>query len=157
MSLEKKDYRKRLIDDKIDRYLKIFGAISIQGPKWCGKTWTSLKHANSVSYMTEKSPRDLAKVDPKYIFNQDRPQLIDEWQLVPSIWDAVRHECDSDHDKGKFILTGSTSLSKEEREDEIKHCIGCGTCSRVQLQKNEACRCVLNPQVGRKIKENRVL
>lgn len=116
-----KDYRKRLIDDKIDRYLKIFGAISIQGPKWCGKTWTSLKHANSVSYMTEKSPRDLAKVDPKYIFNQDRPQLIDEWQLVPSIWDAVRHECDSDHDKGKFILTGSTSLSKEEREDEIFH------------------------------------
>ena len=70
MSLEKKDYRKRLIDDKIDRYLKIFGAISIQGPKWCGKTWTSLKHANSVSYMTEKSPRDLAKVDPNnpYIF-----------------------------------------------------------------------------------------
>ena len=121
MSLEKKDYRKRLIDDKIDRYLKIFGAISIQGPKWCGKTWTSLKHANSVSYMTEKSPRDLAKVDPKYIFNQDRPQLIDEWQLVPSIWDAVRHECDSDHDKGKFILTGSSSLSKEEREDEIFH------------------------------------
>ncbi len=121
MSLEKKDYRKRLIDDKIDRYLKIFGAISIQGPKWCGKTWTSLKHANSVSYMTEKSPRDLAKVDPKYIFNQDRPQLIDEWQLVPGIWDAVRHECDSDHDKGKFILTGSTSLSKEEREDEIFH------------------------------------
>lgn len=121
MSLEKKDYRKRLIDDKIDRYLKIFGAISIQGPKWCGKTWTSLKHANSVSYMTEKSPRDLAKVDPKYIFNQDRPQLIDEWQLVPSIWDAVRHESDSDHDKGKFILTGSTSLSKEEREEEIFH------------------------------------
>ena len=121
MSLEKKDYRKRLIDDKIDRYLKIFGAISIQGPKWCGKSWTSLKHANSVSYMTEKSPRDLAKVDPKYIFNQDRPQLIDEWQLVPSIWDAVRHECDSDHDKGKFILTGSTSLSKEEREEEIFH------------------------------------
>ena len=121
MSLEKKDYRKRLIDDKIDRYLKIFGAISIQGPKWCGKTWTSLKHANSVSYMTEKSPRDLAKVDPKYNFNQDRPQLIDEWQLVPSIWDAVRHECDSDHDKGKFILTGSTSLSKEEREEEIFH------------------------------------
>lgn len=48
-------------------------------------------------------------------------------------------------------------LIEEEREDEIKHCIGCGICSRVQLQKNEACRCVLNPQVGRKIKENRVL
>ena len=48
-------------------------------------------------------------------------------------------------------------LIEEEKEDEIKHCIGCGTCSRVQLQKNEACRCVLNSQVGRKIKENRVL
>ena len=90
---------------RIDRYLKIFGAISIQGPKWCGKTWTSLKHANSVFiHDWKKSPRDLAKSRSKIHFNQDRPQLIDEWQLVPSIWDAVRHECDSDHDKGKFIL-----------------------------------------------------
>lgn len=45
--------------------------------------------------MTERSIRDLAKVDPKYIFNRKRPQLIDEWQLVPSIWDSVRHECGS--------------------------------------------------------------
>ena len=68
------------------------------------------------------------------------------------------HQCE-------FIFVGRellvqpdfVKLIEEEREDEIKHCIGCGTCSRVQLQKNEACRCVLNPQVGRKIKENRVL
>ena len=72
MSLVMKDYRNRLIDDKITRYLNIFGAISIQGPKWCGKTWTSLNHANSVVYMTEKGPRDLAKVDPKYIFKKAR-------------------------------------------------------------------------------------
>ena len=121
MSLRKEDYRKRLIDDKITRYLNVFGAVSIAGPKWCGKTWTSLNHANSVTYMTERGPRDLAKVDPKYIFTKERPQLIDEWQLVPSIWDAVRHECDSDHDKGKFILTGSTTLTKEEGEDEVFH------------------------------------
>lgn len=48
MSLKKEDYQKRLIDDKISKYLKIFGAISIEGPKWCGKTWTSLNYANSV-------------------------------------------------------------------------------------------------------------
>lgn len=118
MSLKKEDYKERLIDKKIDRYLNIFGAIAIEGPKWCGKTWTSLNHANSVTYMTERSSRDLAKVDPKYIFTKERPQLIDEWQLVPSIWDTVRHECDSDHQKGKFILTGSTTLVKEEDEDD---------------------------------------
>ena len=121
MSLVQKDYRKRLVDEKIDKYLKIFGAISIEGPKWCGQTWTSLNHAESVTYMTERGPRDLAKVDPKYIFNEKRPQLIDEWQLVPSIWDSVRHECDNSKDTGKFILTGSTSLDKEEKEDIVFH------------------------------------
>ncbi len=121
MSLTNKDYKTRLIDEKINKYLKIFGAISIEGPKWCGKTWTSLNHSESVSYLTERGPRDLAKVDPKYIFNEKRPQLIDEWQLVPSIWDSVRHECDSSKEKGKFILTGSTSLSKELEEEEVFH------------------------------------
>lgn len=121
MSLVQKDYRRRLIDDKIDKYLKIFGAISIEGPKWCGKTWTSLNHSESATYLTERGPRDLAKVDPKYIFNDKKPQLIDEWQLVPSIWDSVRHECDSSKGTGKFILTGSTSLNKEEKEDVVFH------------------------------------
>ena len=121
MSLKKEDYRERLIDDKISKYLKIFGAVCIEGPKWCGKTWTSLNHANSATFMTEKSSRDLARVDPKYIFTEERPQLIDEWQLVPSIWDSVRNECDSDHNKGKFILTGSTTLSKDEEENEVFH------------------------------------
>lgn len=121
MSLAKKDYRKRLVDEKIDKYLKIFGAISIEGPKWCGKTWTALNHAESVTYMTERGPRDLARVDPKYIFNEKRPQLIDEWQLVPSIWDSVRHECDNSKDTGKFILTGSTSLDKGEKEEMVFH------------------------------------
>ncbi|MBQ9327398.1 MAG: ATP-binding protein [Solobacterium sp.] len=121
MSLTKEGYRPRLIDDRIARYLRVFGAVSIEGPKWCGKTWTSLNHANSVTYLTETSARNLAKVDPKYVFTNDRPQLIDEWQVVPEVWDAVRHECDSDHDKGKFILTGSTSLKKRRGEGKIYH------------------------------------
>ena len=109
------------MDEKISRYLRVFGAVCIEGPKWCGKTWTSLNHANSVSYVTEKSVLNLASVDPKYIFTKERPQLIDEWQIVPEIWDAVRHECDSDHDKGKFILTGSTSLKKKRGEQKVYH------------------------------------
>lgn len=121
MSLTKEGYKTRLIDNRITRYLGIFGAILIEGPKWCGKTWTSLNHANSVSLVTEKSVRDNAMVDPKYIFKKDRPQLIDEWQIVPEIWDAVRNECDKDHDKGKFILTGSTSLEKSENETRVYH------------------------------------
>ena len=121
MTLTKEDYIPRLIDNKITRYLKVFGAVSIEGPKWCGKTWTSLNHANSVSYVTDKSVLNLAAVDPKYIFQKERPQLIDEWQIVPEIWDAVRHECDSDNQKGKFILTGSTSLKRDREEPGVHH------------------------------------
>lgn len=132
MSLTKEGYRSRLIDDKVARYLRIFGAVSIEGPKWCGKTWTGLNHANSVSFVTDKSVSDLAAVDPKYIFTKDRPQLIDEWQIVPGIWDAVRHECDSDHGKGKFILTGSTSLKKQNGEKAVHHS-GTGRIAPVRM------------------------
>lgn len=121
MNLEKEEYRKRLIDKKIARYLNIFGAISIQGPKWCGKTWSSLKYSKTVTYMTNKNIKELAKVDCKYIFQEQKPQLIDQWQLVPSIWDEVRHECDKDTKKGKFILTCSTTLLKDESEEEVFH------------------------------------
>ena len=85
MSLRREGYMLRLIDEKVERYLRVFGAVAIEGPKWCGKTWTGLNHANSVTYMTEKSQRNLANVDPKYVFTKERPQLIDEWQIVPGI------------------------------------------------------------------------
>ncbi len=132
MSLTKEGYRQRLIDDKISRYLRVFGAVSIEGPKWCGKTWTALNHANSVSYVTDQSVLNLAAVDPKYIFVKERPQLIDEWQIVPGIWDAVRHECDSDHEKGKFILTGSTSLRKKSSESKVHH-TGTGRIAPIRM------------------------
>lgn len=121
MLLEDNKYKKRLIDNKIEKYLKVFGAISITGPKWCGKTSTALYFADSVSYLTDKSVRDVASVKPSYIFTDTKTQLIDEWQLVPGIWDAVRHRCDRINEKGKFILTGSTSLEKDEEEEEVFH------------------------------------
>lgn len=118
MALTKEGYMRRLIDDKIERYLNVFGAVSIEGPKWCGKTWTSLNHANSAVYMTQRQYLNLARIDPKYIFMAERPQLIDEWQIIPSIWDAVRNECDQDRAKGKFILTGSTTLNSGDGDNE---------------------------------------
>lgn len=120
MSLRKDEYKKRLIDDRINEYLNIFGAILIVGPKWCGKTWTSLNHANSVVYLSNKDTRNLAKAGFVNILDDNFPELIDEWQLVPSIWDDVRNECDKSHKKGKFILTGSTTIQKDE-DDEIYH------------------------------------
>ena len=133
MSLTEKGYRKRLIDDKIERYLDVFGAISIEGAKWCGKTWTALNHAESVSYVTETNIKKLALINPKNIFTEKRPQLIDEWQIVPSIWDSVRHECDRNHSTGKFILTGSTTLRKEKQREQVHHS-GAGRIARMKMQ-----------------------
>ena len=131
MSLKKSDYKERLIDKKINEYLKIFGAISIVGPKWCGKTWTSLNHANSVKYINsnDKKILNLALFDPNLILDGEYPLLIDEWQLVPSIWDCVRRKCDEDKIKGKFILTGSST----ERENKIDHS-GAGRICKLEME-----------------------
>lgn len=133
MSLTEKGYKKRLIDDKIERYLDVFGAISIEGAKWCGKTWTALNHAESVSYVTETNIKKLALINPKNIFTEKRPQLIDEWQIVPSIWDSVRHECDRNHSTGKFILTGSNTLRKDKQREQVHHS-GAGRIARMKMQ-----------------------
>ena len=118
--MNKNEYKSRIIDEKINKYLSIAKAILITGPKWCGKTWTSLYHSNSDVSLMDKKIFELANVDPNYILKDDYPQLIDEWQVVPEIWDAVRNKCDKDNIKGKYILTGSTTLRDEEKE-KIKH------------------------------------
>lgn len=118
MSLRKEGYRDRIIDDKIRKNLKLFGAISLEGPKWCGKTWTALNHANSVVYLNNVSnnfnERTLAQMNVDLILNKEYPELIDEWQEVPAIWDGVRFKCDEDQKRGKYILTGSaTPVTKD--------------------------------------------
>ena len=80
MSLTKKGYRQRLIDPIIEENLKIFGAISIEGPKWCGKTWTALNHANSVTYLNNTADnyreRDIAKMDVNLVLDKTKPELL---------------------------------------------------------------------------------
>lgn len=113
MKLTKKGYKDRLIDKDIKENLEIFGAISIEGPKWCGKTWTALNHSNSAVFLnnTEDNFREkhLAEMDVNLVLGKEQPQTIDEWQEVPAIWDAVRFKCDQDNQKGKYILTGSAT------------------------------------------------
>ncbi|MCL2243319.1 MAG: DUF4143 domain-containing protein [Treponema sp.] len=117
MKVGKEGYITRLVDRKLSQYLKIFGAVSVEGPKWCGKTWTSLNHANSVSYIMDPagnySNRARAELNPSLVLDGKTPRVIDEWQEAPGIWDAVRFDIDSMPGFGKYILTGSVTPPRE--------------------------------------------
>ena len=111
--MERKEDLPRVIDKNIREYLRVFGAVCVEGPKWCGKTWTSSFHSNSRILLGDPignfQNRRLAEISPALILEGEAPRLIDEWQEVPAIWDAVRHEVDRSSEKGRFILTGSAT------------------------------------------------
>lgn len=111
--MNKQNYMPRIIDHKITDYLEIFGAVCVEGPKWCGKTWTSSFHSNSEIFIGDPAGnfqnRQLAQLSPALILEGETPRLIDEWQEVPPIWDAVRYKVDQTAQKGQFILTGSAT------------------------------------------------
>lgn len=131
--LTPQNYKKRIIDHKIEEYMNTCGAVCVEGPKWCGKTWTSLNHAKSVSYISSPANnfqnRMMAEMSPDLVLKGDLPRLIDEWQEVPPIWDAVRFEVDKDGDKGKFILTGSSTPKRKG----ILHS-GAGRIGRIKMR-----------------------
>ena len=99
----------RIIENTIKDTLKISGAILIEGPKFCGKTTTSLKFAKSSIALNTKNVIQYAKLNPKDILNGSFPRLIDEWQTVPDIWNQVKDNLDKEYIFGKFMLTGSTT------------------------------------------------
>lgn len=107
------DYIPRIIDRKLEEYLSVFGAVCVEGPKWCGKTWTSAYHSKSEVFVGDPAGnfqnRQLAELSPELILEGETPRLIDEWQEVPPIWDAVRYRVDQTAKKGQFILTGSAT------------------------------------------------
>ena len=111
--MEKQNYRPRIIDKTVEEYLTAFGALCIEGPKWCGKTWTSSFHSKSAIYLGDPAGnfqnRQLAEMAPTLVLQGETPRLIDEWQEVPPIWDAVRHVVDQSTQRGQFILTGSAT------------------------------------------------
>lgn len=132
MSLRKEEYIDRLVDKKIKDYLSIFGAVSIEGPKWCGKTWASLNHANSVVYLDNEETRQKAELSLDLILNHEKPELIDEWNLIPKTWDAIRRKCDETTSKGNYILTCSTKLTDAEQKEKIHHS-GAGRIGKINM------------------------
>jgi len=107
------EYRKRIIDNEIEKKLNTMGAIFIRGPKWCGKTTTATQFAKSVLEMQNPDLQsnyiELANTKPSLLLNGDKPRLIDEWQLAPNLWNAVRYAVDKSGETGQFLLTGSAT------------------------------------------------
>ncbi|MFI3167698.1 MAG: DUF4143 domain-containing protein [Bacillota bacterium] len=106
-----KSYKSRILDSILEEKLEGKGAVLIEGPKWCGKTTTAEQMAKSILYMADPISVEqniyVAEINPSLILSGDTPRLIDEWQIAPKLWDAVRFEVDHRDKLGQFILTGS--------------------------------------------------
>ena len=117
-----KKYKARIADDILRKKLEGKGAVLVEGPKWCGKTTTSEQIAKSILYMSDPEKESqyltMADINPKMLLKGKAPRLIDEWQLAPKLWDAIRFEVDHRDELGQFILTGSAVPASY---DDIKH------------------------------------
>lgn len=116
------EYRKRIADKLLEYRLEEMGAVVIEGPKWCGKTTTAGQQAQSTLFLSDpdkqKQYLELSRLNTKLLLSGAAPRLIDEWQLAPHLWDAIRHEIDQRQEDGQFILTGS---AVPPSADEIHH------------------------------------
>lgn len=132
--IDMENYRKRIADDILQKKLRSKGAVLIEGPKWCGKTTTAEQAAKSILYMDEpssiKQNLTRADLDPESLLEGDVPRLIDEWQLAPKLWDAVRFSVDHKRKFGLYILTGSAVPANL---DEIHH-TGTGRFSWLKMR-----------------------
>lgn len=120
-------YRKRIADDILKRKLEGKGAVLIEGPKWCGKTTTAEQIAASILYMDDPEKKEqnitMSELSPKRLLKGATPRLIDEWQLAPKLWDAIRFEVDHRGELGQFILTGLCRSGGHQRN----HAFGDGS------------------------------
>ena len=127
------NYLPRIVDEELDLRLRAVGATVIVGPKWCGKTTTAKQKAKSVLEMQDPDLQEgylkLASTKPSMLLEGDNPRLIDEWQLAPVLWDAVRVSVDRRQEKGLYLLTGSVVVD----EEKIKH-TGIGRISRLEME-----------------------
>lgn len=137
MLFNKEKYKKRLIDKTIEKYFSVFKCLLIEGPKWCGKTWTSKNITNKTLLLTNNDDYELIKINPKQIFQYDLnqyPLLIDEWQEIPELWNMIRNKIDESIDNQKFILTGSTSINNVNKNySGPKLHSGTGRIARIKM------------------------
>lgn len=126
------NYLSRIVDAELDLRLRSVGATLIVGPKWCGKTTTAKQHAKSILEMQNPDLQagflQLAETKPSLLLQGEKPRLIDEWQLAPVLWDAVRVAVDNSAEKGQYILTGSVVKD----DSQTKH-TGTGRISRLEM------------------------
>ena len=126
-------YLSRIADSVLEKALEAFGAVLIEGPKWCGKTWTAKEKAKSVLFMQDPdhnaSYLKAADTKPSLLLKGDTPRLIDEWQTAPVLWDAVRFAVDQRGNRGQFILTGSAV----PKDNAVQH-TGTGRISRMIMR-----------------------
>lgn len=117
-----KEYKLRIADKILEKKLKGKGAVLIQGPKWCGKTTTAEQICKSILYMAKPEDKTqnltLADISPSLLLEGETPRLIDEWQIAPKLWDAIRFEVDHRNLEGQFVLTGS---AVPVSMDEVTH------------------------------------
>lgn len=115
------EYINRIIDKEIEKKLSSMGAVLIKGPKWCGKTTSAKQFAKSILEMQnpdlQENYIELANTKPSLLLEGDKPRLIDEWQLAPKLWNAVRYSVDNIGMQGQYILTGSAT----PKEDDTIH------------------------------------
>ncbi len=126
-------YMPRIADEILQKALTASGAVCIQGPKWCGKTWTALQQAGSALMMQNpdqaQNYMSIAETKPSLLLEGQPPRLLDEWQVAPVLWDAVRYAVDQRAEMGQFILTGST----RPLDSEVMHS-GTGRISRMRMR-----------------------
>jgi hypothetical protein len=131
--MSKKSYMSRLCDADLQSALRSSGAVLIEGAKWCGKTSTASNASGSVLYMQDPdnagSYQAMADTKPSLLLKGETPRLIDEWQMAPVLWDAVRFEVDKRAETGQFILTGSAVPT-----DNVTAHTGTGRISRIMMR-----------------------
>ncbi|MCF0178531.1 MAG: ATP-binding protein [Bacteroidales bacterium] len=119
------NYKSRIADEILAKKLKSSGAVLVEGPKWCGKTTTSEQLARSINYISDPMNLNrnqiLAEMNINAIFEGDKPKLLDEWQVIPQLWDAVRFAVDHSKGVGQFIMTGSAVPPDDEEQQKIHH------------------------------------
>lgn len=139
------EYKKRIADQILTDKLEASGAVLVEGPKYCGKTTLAAQQAGSILSMADPDTLSqnlaLARTNISRLLIGDTPRLIDEWQIAPQFWDAVRNEVDKRQEDGQFILTGSTVPPKPKKdvngkliEEEQIHHTGTGRISRLKLR-----------------------
>lgn len=139
--MENRKYRERVCDELLQRKLQSSGAVLVTGPKWCGKTWTSLNAARSVIYLQDTDKRasylKMAQTQPSLLLRGEKPRLIDEWQDAPILWDTVRFAVDHTPGMGQYILTGSViedkMIGRVDEADKPRHS-GAGRISRMRMR-----------------------